>query len=107
MQRLSRYNNTTSALILIHSKLRVLNPKCLSSVAHARSRGNTHCFNSLDYFPDPSQASGFEWKEKMKGTLFSHGIMLRQEAGLARYGNGKLAEGMTPWVENFQNVSML
>ena len=44
MQRLLRYNNATSALILIKSKLTVLNPKCLSSVVHAVSRGNTPCF---------------------------------------------------------------
>lgn len=44
----------------------------------------------------------------MKGALFSHGAMLRQEAELARHVLGKSVEGgMTAWAENFKSVPML
>lgn len=64
MQRLLRYNNATSALILINSKLRVLNPKYLSAVARAMYRENT-VFGSLDYLPDHFISKWFEYKEKL------------------------------------------
>lgn len=88
MQRLLRYNQTTSALMLINSKRSVKSKKSLFS---------NHVYRKHSLFlvlliasQIPSQASGFEWKEKMKGPLFRQGAMLRQGAELATCVHGKL-----------------